>query len=194
VAVTDIAEALRQWVLGSTDLPDSAVIFAEQNGPRPVAPFAEVRVGDILPVGAVDAYEAVYDASADEGEEMVETSRGLREVPATVRVFTNSAIGASSAAAILSGVQTALGLPGTRDALHAAGVTCFDRGTIQRIPSVLDTKWEGRATLTVRFYAEETAVSSTGYIAGVELTDQSVTPPEQFVVGEGEVSGSGGED
>ena len=95
---------------------------------------------------------------------------------------------AAAARAILSAVQTSLGLPGTRELLHAAGVTCFDRGTIQVIPSVLDTKWEGRATLTVRFYTEETATSATGYIAGAELTDQSVDPPEAFIVGEGELA------
>ncbi len=174
---------MRQWVITAIGFDSTKVIRAEQDGPRPTGIFAEVRVGDGAPVGAVDSHEHVYDSGAAAGEEMVETVRGVREVSATVRVFTPSAVGSESARALLSRAQTALGLEGVRQIFYDAGMTLFDRGgPIQSIPAILDTRWEGRAQLTIRLYVEETATATTGYIASTELTDQSVDPPETFIV------------
>lgn len=174
--------ALREWVLEASGLAAGSIIFAEQDGPRPTAPFAVIRVGDIHALGAVDTNDSTYDPYAPEGEEMVETTRGQREVTVTVQAFTASAIGGGSARALLSKVQTALNSRAIRDVLHEAGLTCFDRGSISVIPAILDTRWEGRAVLTARFYLEETVTYATGYITQTELTDQSVTPEETVLV------------
>lgn len=180
-----IENAIRAWVIAATGLATEKVIRGYQNGPRPSAPFAEVIVGDLIPVGAADAQDESYDPDAAAGAEITQTSRGVREMTATVRVFTVSAVGASSARALLGRLPTSLGLQAIRDILHVAGLTCFDPGTVTHVPAILDTKWEGRATLTARFYTELTASTTTGYISSVELTDTSTVPDSVTIVDAG---------
>jgi hypothetical protein len=172
----DFENAIRLWVIAATGLPTSKVIRGNQNGPRPDPPFAEVIVGDLVPVGAADAQDEVYNPAGEAGAEIAETSRGMREMTATVRIFTLSDVGPSSARALLAKVPTSLGLSVVRDILHSAGLTCFDAGTVTHVPAILDTKWEGRASLTARLYTELTASSTTGYITSVELTNTSTVP------------------
>jgi hypothetical protein len=168
---------IRQWVIAATGISPTKVIRAEQDGPRPVAPFVEVRVGDALALGAADGLEQYFDALADPGQEVTQVVRAQREVSVTLRAFTDAAVGGSSARALLARVQASLGFAEVRDVLHDAGITCFDRGSVQHLPGVLDTRWEGRATLTVRVYVEDTAILTTGYIDTVQLVDASVDPP-----------------
>lgn len=178
----DYEQAIRQWVIEASGLNTTKVIRAEQNGPRPATPFAEVRVGDAIAVGAADAVERYYDPFADPGEEVTLVVRGLRELEVTVRVFTDASVGAESARALLEKTRTALGLDTFRDILQDAGVTVFDRGVVQHLPGVLDTRWEGRATLTVRAYVEDTVSETTGYIDSVQVTDQSVDPDDTYTL------------
>lgn len=177
-----LENAIRQWILATGLVTTEKVILAGQDGPRPAVPFFEVRLGDMEAVGAADARSEDYDSGAPAGQEITETVRGMREFPVFIRCFTTSAVGSSSARALLSQVQTALGLPDVRDIIRAAGMTCWDTGRVQTLPAVLDTKWEGRATLTVRMYAEEHAIQKTGYIDTVEVTDEGPTPDDVFTI------------
>lgn len=181
----DFENAIRLWVIAATGLTASKVIRGNQNGPRPEAPFAEVIVGDLIPVGAADAQDESYDPDGDVGAEITETARGQREMTATVRIFTVSAVGPASARALLAKVPVSLGLSSVRDILHSAGLTCFDAGTVAHVPAILDTKWEGRATLTARLYAELTASTTTGFISSVELTNTSTVPDSTTIVDAG---------
>ncbi len=177
--------AVRAWVIAVTGLASTQVIRGNQNGPRPAAPFAEVTLTDVGQVGASPAQDQIFDSGALAGEEITLTSRAVHELTAVVRVFTVSAVGASSARAILARLPASLGLESVRDTLHTGGLTCFDAGTVSYVPAILDTKWEGRATLTARFYAEITASETTGYISSVELTDTSPVPDSVTIVDAG---------
>lgn len=177
--------AARAWVEASGLFQASAIIRAEQDGPRPAAPFAEVRVGDEVALGAVDGLEQSYDAGAAAGEEITLTARGQRSLTVTVRVFTTRATGADSARALASKLQVSLRLPGVADIFDVAGMTVWDQGQVRQIPAVLDTKWEGRAELTIHCYVEETATEKTGYISAAELTDESDDPIPPFTVDAG---------
>lgn len=161
--------AVRDWVVATTGL--TSVIRSSQDGPRPTAPFAEIRVDGLKAVGAVDQLVDSYDAGGDAGEEITRTVSGQRDVPVTVRCYTQSAVGSDSALALLSRAQVGLALPSARDALAAAGLAPFDAGAVKAIPGVLDTRWEGRAELTVRFYLVVEASETTGYIATADVTD-----------------------
>jgi hypothetical protein len=183
-----LEDAVRALVVSATGIPSIRVIRGNQNGPRPRAEdgaFAEVIVGDAIPIGAADAQQEVYNSGGAAGAEIAETSRGVRELPVTIRVFTVSSVGSGSARALLAQVPTSLGLSSVRDALHTAGLTCFEPGTVGYVPAILDTKWEGRATLTMRFYTELTASTTTGYITAVELTNTSVVPNSVTLVDAG---------
>lgn len=179
-----IESGIRAWVVAASGIPEDHVIYSTQNGPRPSAPFIELAFGDIMPLGAVDAIEQTYDAGAVSGSEITLTTIGQRELSVVLRAYTSTTFGGASARVLLSKLQTSLGVSSVRDTFHAAGVTCFDRGAVQTIPAVLDTRWEGRAQLILRFYVVDTASESSGYITSVELTDQSVDPEETYVVTE----------
>ncbi len=180
-----VEAAVWAWVVAGSGLSESTVIRADQDGPRPEPNFASIRLGrSMSPAGVVDQVSQEYDSGADPGEEITLTASGPREFEVEVEVFTASAVGSDSAFARASRVQTALGLPGVRDALHAAGLTPFDNGKVRVIPDVLDTKWEGRALLVARFYVEESASETTGYIDATEITptyDEEEQAP--FIVG-----------
>jgi hypothetical protein len=178
-------KAIRAWIVSATGLPESKVIRAEQNGPKPAAPFIDIRLGGLTPVGIVDAVENYYDNEAANGEEIVQMIRGSRELEVSIRAFTESAVGDDTARALLSVAQLALRLDSIRDALAEAGLSPFDNGRIAAIPVVLETRWQGRAQLVCRFYLEETLSERTGYIASVELTNEVVDPPEIFTVAVG---------
>ncbi len=178
----DIEKALCAWVRTGSGLSTQKVIRADQTGNRPDRPFITVRVGDLLPVGAVDSADWEFDEDADPGAEIVESVRGQREFSVEIQAFSAAALGANQAREYLSKVQTALGLSSVRTALHAVGITPFDLGRITSVPAILDTTWEGRAILTVRFYAEEQVTATTTYIGTVEVTNEEPDPDQTFTV------------
>lgn len=182
MAWSDIEAAIRAWVKGATGLTDEQVIWADQNGGSPALPFIDVRLGDLIPVGSADGSDWVYDAGGPSGQEIVMSGHGVREFAVSIRAFSASPLGNDSARVLLSKVQTALALETARSALHAAGVTPFDNGRVQVVPAILDTAWEGRAVLQVRFYTEETVTERTTYIGTVEVTDEEPTPDQTFQV------------
>lgn len=174
--------AIRAWVQASGLFDDAKIIRAEQDGPRPTVPFAEVRVGDEVALGACDALETTFDDAAPAGEEVTLTARGQRDLTVTVRVFTNRATGADSARALASKLQVSLRLPSVKGILREGGLTCWDQGSVSQIPAILDTKWEGRASLSIRCYAEETASEKVGYVETVRLTNAIIVPESTFDV------------
>jgi len=182
MAWSDIETAIRAWVKSGSGLTDEQVIWADQNGGSPALPFIDIRLGELVPVGAADASDWEYDAGGPAGQEIVMSGHGVREFAVSVRAFSASPLGNSSARALLSKVQTALALESARSALHAAGVTPFDNGRVQVVPAILETSWEGRAVLQVRFYTEETVTERTTYIDTVEVTNEEPTPDQTFQV------------
>lgn len=179
---SDWEQAIRSWVIACTGLDDGHVIRADQDGPRPSVPFIEVKVDGVRPLGAVDGEVQTYDSGASAGQEVVRTAHGQREFSAVIRAFTLLASGDNSARAFLSRVQVGLGLEEVRDILYGYGVTVFDNGRIENLPGILDTKWEGRATLTVGCLAEQTAATRTGFIKTVVLTNGITVPDTTLIV------------
>lgn len=177
--------AIRAWLIAATGIADTHVIYSRQNGPRPAAPFAEIDLGELVPLGAVDAVSHAYNSGGSAGAEIVHTTHGQRDVAVTVRVYTDSAVGDSSARTLLAAAQLALGQAGTRATFHAAGATVWDRGTVRPVPGVLDTRWEGRAELVLRLYVELQATETSTYVGTVRLTDAVSVPNSTF-----DVSGS----
>jgi len=177
--------AVRDWLVASTGIPTERVIMSNQNGPRPAVPFAEVAFDELVPLGAVDAVDQSFDASGDPGAEVTITSHGVRDQGVRVRVYTDRAVGDSSARVLLARAQAVLALPGARAGFHAAGATVWDRGTVAPIPAVLDTRWEGRAELEIRLYVEVQATEQVGYIETLVLTDAVTVPESDFEVSGG---------
>jgi hypothetical protein len=176
-----VEDALRQWVLDASALPESQVIFSHQNGNDPVAPYITVQLDDEIGVG-LDSVRTIYDEDADEGEEIELRSEGLRELVVTVQAYSDDTTGASSARALLSKVRAALGLPTVRSKLATAELACFDAGNVRNLSALYEADFEGRAVLEARFYVPQTASEKTGYISQVEITNEIPDPDQTFTV------------
>lgn len=167
---TTVENALRAWVKAGSSLDDGHVYWDDQTGPRPsdsaTAPFITLHLGDVLPVGGLDELADITDADLNQnpGAEIELRVVGTRQFHLTVQAFTPNIVNGSTARALLSKVQTALRLESVRDALATAGVTPFDVGQVLNITALVGTKFEGRAALTVGFYALETVSERTTYI------------------------------
>jgi len=168
-----IEDAIRKWVRDASRLADGQVIWSDQDGPRPLGVFITIRLGDLLPLGAVDETATDYDPTGGPGEEIVTTVRGVREFPVSIQCFGTDTVGRDTARALLSRVQTALGLPSVREALGTVGLSPFDAGQVRNLSVILDAQFEGRALLEVRFYVVEEMTERTTYISTVEVTDES---------------------
>ncbi len=177
MAWATIEDGLRAWVKTASGLADSQVIWADQAGARPAGAYITLQLGPIVALGACDEVETHYDEDADAGEEIELRVNGRRSFAVSIQAFTPSVTGASTARALLSTVQTALGLPSVRTALAAAGVTPFESGPVNYVPALVGTLFEGRATLEAQFYTRETVSEYLGYIDTVE-TENYLGPPD----------------
>lgn len=177
-----IENALRTWVRSATGLGDAAVIFADQTGQRPAAPFVTIKLGTIIPLGAFDETRTIYDADADPGEEVELRVSGQREFSVSLQAFSTVVTSPTSdtlpARALLGKCQTALQLPTVKAAFDTAGVSCFDVGSVLNLSALVGTLFEGRAALDCRFYATDTASEFVGFIDEVETTSY-LGPPDE---------------
>lgn len=169
--------ALRLWLVTATGV---TVIRSYQDGPRPSDPFVHFAITRIDAIGAADSLQNFTDVP---GDTVIEVVRGVREIAVLVQAHTASAVGPSAARALLAKAQVALRSSVVKETLHNAGMTCFDAGSIQVVPVVLDTRWEGRAALTCRFYVEEIASADVGYIETVEIKKDAPPPAETYILG-----------
>lgn len=171
-----IQDGLREWVRDGAGLADGKVIWADQSGPRPAMPFADLRIGPSVPLGAVDELSDDTDLGRANGQEIELRANGIREFHVTVRLFTAGTLDDTAARALLARAQLALTLPTKRDALEAAGVTVFDRGAVENLSALKDAKFEGRAMLTIGCYTIESLSEYVGYIDSVEATSYMGPP------------------
>lgn len=168
-----IENAIRQWVLTASGFPDQRVIWRNENGNALAENYIDIALGGELTLG-VDAETHDFDAMRPAGEEIEITIEGDREFSVSVECFTKAAteqLAEATARTVLSQVQTKLGLPSNRAALYAVGVACFDLGSVQWVPAVIETGFQGRAVIEPRFYARDDASERTGYIKRVEVLD-----------------------
>lgn len=224
VALLAFETALHDWIRANVPA-NVAIIFAEQDGPRPPFPYVSVRIEGPRRVGGADELRYVTNLSNPAGQEVEQTVAGQRELTVLMQAFsdrtlssgaawaastayqqnafvtnggnvyqcttagtsaasggplgTGSAIAdgtavwryfavAVTARELLSGIQTSLALPTQLDNLYSAGgLVLQDQGSVQNISTVIETKWEGRAALSVIFRLTDSAVEKTGYVDGV---------------------------
>lgn len=167
---TQIEDALTAWVRTASGLADGKVIFAEQDVPEPALPYVTVRIGPVLPVGQ-DELSTTTDLGRAAGQEIEMKVTGVREFSVSIQSHTDQTTGAGTSRETLAKIQTSLKLPTVRDGLNAVGLSPFDIGQIQNVSLLVQTKFEHRSILEVRFYSNETLSEYTGYINTVSLVD-----------------------
>jgi len=181
-------DAVRAWVKTGTGFDDAHVIFDAQDGNRPSGSYATVKLNGIKTVG-LDGTETTYDDQADAGEEISITHQGDREFDVIVTIFSrassegaSSTTGAASARAIAGATQTALNLSSVRSGFKTAGISCFDYGEITSVPEIFNADFQGRSVLTAHFYAVDTLVEKTGYIAQVNGTSNLAGVSKDYTI------------
>ena len=127
-------------------------IWRYQGANQPALDYVGLSLGTLTTEG-FDYVQASYDATRPAGSQVVLTVGGVREVALQLEVWSAAVAEASAKATALSiadQIVTRLRLPTARNALAAIGVTPFDPGPRQWLPSIVSVGFRGRATCDVR--------------------------------------------
>lgn len=107
------------------------------------------------------------------GSEVALTVGGVREVPLQLQVYSAAIIeqvAQATALATCDAIVTRLRLPTARTALAAVGLTPFDPGASNWVPSIVATTFRGRATCDIRCRVPARMLAEyTSFIASVSL-------------------------
>lgn len=153
-----VGQALRAWLIATTGLPDSRVIFANRNAPRPPAPYAVVNPDvSTIRVGSYD------EARGTDDPDVLERV-GQRRILVSVNLF------GSDAKARLEAALEGLESEAQQGALAAAGLSFIEHAQAQDRTEMLATRYRGRAQADVSFYVVASRLEEVGHVATVEGT------------------------
>lgn len=155
MTLADLRAAVAAWAYAGTDLPTGKVIWADQGGPRPVAPYVSLAIisGDQL--HGMDWVDVEDADSPIDGAEIRHVVRGPRTCTLSVQCFGLTATAADGVAgasplALLARMRAHTRLPTVRAALVAAGVGVGTLGDVASVGSLISTVTsEPRAAFTV---------------------------------------------
>jgi hypothetical protein len=175
---TEIEDAVRTWAVEATGLPGTRIIFGEQDGESPAdhGPAIEVTVGDMQMYGDEPGVDTVNETNKTVSFRNIGTYR----LTVTFKAQSPYAFGDQSARALLTKMQTYIGLDGPRFELNQAGLGLLTFTAVQNLPKVVNAHWESQALFEAWFCVMVTASETIPYIAHVN--------------GQGEVAVPGGSD
>jgi hypothetical protein len=159
--------AIKAAVAEGTGLPTANVLWAYekyQGGSRPRNErFVTITLGPSVSLG-IDSYDTSIDSSRALGQEVELRTSSVQRFGLLIQCFGGTPMGNGSAMQALQRFRNRLALPSVRDHVYSAYVSPFDAGTVQYVPGIEGTKFEGRATLDMRCYVEASEVEYTGFI------------------------------
>lgn len=161
--------ALRTWVRTVSKLPDTQIVWANQDLSRLTGQFITMLLGDLAVLGSADEVTHDYDADRDPGQEIEISVQGRRSFPLSLQCFGN---GDLSGRALLSRLQTSLSFPSVLSLFEAADIACYDAGPIQDVTAVLETTFEPRAAMELYFHGSEVVSERNTFIETVEVEDE----------------------
>jgi hypothetical protein len=161
-------DALIAWL--EVAVGGGKAIWADQGGSQPLMPYATAKI--MATKSIADRPERIrsFEPTAPAGLEVQETIVERSIVTVTCQVFSAVTTGAGTAREYLREAKKSLFLPTQRAALAAAGLAVVDAGDTQDLSALLETTWQSRAAMDVRFSIVDTASEGTGYIAGANLS------------------------
>ena len=181
IAWVALEKAIQDFVVTTSGLGGASVIWADQNGPRPDAPYIDMEL--VLERIGRDWIDVDDAAAPSSGAEIDLKVRGQRRLSIRLRCFGATSVGVTSPKAILNDVVSKSLVPSVQDALVLAEIGMAEFSQIQNVTGVLNsTKLEPRAMLDITaFVASE--VSETGtYVSDVDVTDQISVPDNEFTI------------
>ena len=143
------------------------VYWEYQNHERAEVPFVTVHLLSDTVLGSVDDYAVTDTLAPSGGDEITFSVMSQRELVVRVSAFTEGVVRESSRA-ILFRIKARLALPSVLEALACGGLALVDRGVIQHIPVLLDTVYESRSVMEIRFRMCEAVEETNTYIETVE--------------------------
>jgi len=171
--------AMVAWVRNASGL---VTIWADQNGPRPDAPYMLLTELTHTGIG-IDWYDVKDTVSPAPGEEVTFTLRGVREMVLNIQCFGGAAQGDLSPRAYLETVRAKSRLPSIRTPLRTANIGVLTFGSILSVSAPLDvTVYEPRASLDVTLSLAQELTETGTSIDSVEIgnliTDDTLNIPE----------------
>lgn len=160
-------DAIRAAVLAGSGLTDGQVIFRDQYADAPAGEYVTVATDGPETIGWQKAVSQSFDAG-QVGQEVGLSMQGPAEMRVALQGYSGPTTGDGNAQATLQKVKMYLQTPSARAVLNAAGIGIFDFGKVQRIPRVYGASMEGRASLELRCYVNESVVDRAGYITQVD--------------------------
>ena len=156
-------------IVAASGLPATSVIWEHQNRDRPVAPFISLRLEDSNTIAQHTAEQTIRDNPAPvAGQEILLGIVKTIEFTLFVSVVTVPTAGSLSAFARLQAIRSMLETETIQDPFFAAGVSLWECGQIQNVPRILETQFEGRATLPLKFRCADQVEIATTYIESAE--------------------------
>lgn len=146
-----VEDALQAIVVRLTGLPGERVIWETQGGPRPEGAFVSLRLdGTDSPGWEGERRQRDAEDPQPGADLVLEVAKQAESTLTLVAYSGRDVIGDASASVMLRRVRNGLDLASVTEELDEAGVSIFAVGTVQTIPSFLNTGFEGRATLDAR--------------------------------------------
>lgn len=113
------------------------VIWAEQNAPRPANPYISLKLLNSNAIG--------YDYITEPDDDGMAVIYGNREFTLEINYFGNDGLGA------MEQIRTAFFNPVIREELNQIGLVFVERLTFLDTTQLLDTRYERRYTMELRF-------------------------------------------
>ncbi len=128
-----VVQALRQWLLTATGLPDNKVVLEHFAGAQPEWPYI-----------SIDPYQGVRPTNPWEDEIIQgdgDTATHISRDVLTVDVNSYGDVRIGDGLAAARAAYRGLASPSIRDALNAAGLGLIDRGHLDQLNFVMETEF-----------------------------------------------------
>lgn len=153
-----------------TDGIDYSCIWGYQTGDRLTKPVhVMLHLRDIKSITPYPEIQKRYVPGNPNGQQIELSSRDHTEFMLQIDVFSNQneALGLS-AKLVAQRIKTWINLESVAEELDTKSVVVVDVGFVQSIPAVLESKYESRARLDVRFRVVDGALLKTTWIETVD--------------------------
>jgi hypothetical protein len=168
LSFSTVEAALIAWL--TPTFGSGKVILKGEKGTQPNLPYAVVSIAGPRRAGAPRGSVVQDFDPAQVGAEVGLTVVVEEELGVSVQAYTAPRSNNSSAKALLAVARTRILLPSVHDALATAGLALIEVSDTQDLTALLETGFQGRAVLDLRFLVTDEAAERTGYVATVGIT------------------------
>lgn len=168
--INALENTIQTLIATAAGLAGNLVVWENQDNPRLTAPYLSLRSEDLPRLGSVE--NSVRDnPSPSAGQEILLKSKSEAEFEIYVSAFSLHSVSSASlpsATAMLHALRQTIEGETLGSAMEAAGLTLVSLGAIRNLPRVLETQYQGRATLVLKFRISDELEEAITYIQTAE--------------------------